>query len=281
MDSRPVKPTIYWVIGNETNAGKTTIASALIKVLNERGSKTIGFKPFAASRLQDVLDLMLEEYPTSPSKLFGGDAWKLTMASPWTGVDCLDLVVPVQALCYPNWESIIMVRTGSHRLENVAYYCTRRAAALKNRVDVQSFARISGLPLDNSTILKEDVGFQFAAGMAPEKQRHAFAALLDIGVDTVVCEGAGHWLPMWPGCPTPNHLILVGNGIVTLFPDIAISPAPAPNTPLQGIGVLSKIFKNPAVPRVSVPLFLAEEKRRGEMAQQICRELMSKAYPGS
>ena len=83
-------PAVYWVVGNGTDVGKTTVATALIKVLSARGQRTIGFKPYAASLLHTIIDFMIEKYPKVPCKLFGNDAWELTAASPLTGLEIID-----------------------------------------------------------------------------------------------------------------------------------------------------------------------------------------------
>lgn len=128
-------PEIYWVVGEGSDVGKTTIAAALIAFLNAEGERAIGFKPFAASLLHENIDFMFENYPGVPSKLFGRDAWHLAKASPLTDGDWIDLVVPTQLLCYPNWRSAILMRSGSASLNNVEYFCSERGRALRDRRD--------------------------------------------------------------------------------------------------------------------------------------------------
>lgn len=275
MGTKPGPPAIYWVVGNGTDVGKTTVASALIKVLNASGERAIGFKPYAASLLQDLVDFMIEKYPDSRSKLFGNDAWELTTASPLTGTDLVDLVVPTQLLCYPTWQSTVLMRTGSASLDNVEYFRSEDGDTLKDRPDLQYIIGKSGLPFDNS-ILRDGIGLGDAAGVSPDKPKQAFDCLLEIGVDAVVCEGAGGWLPVWQDCPAVNHVIFVADGMVIFFPGLNLCFPFDPTEPLQGVETLTDILKNPELLRYTTPLYLVESERRDALAQQIAQALVAR-----
>ncbi|NIA68917.1 hypothetical protein HBA54_09960 [Pelagibius litoralis] len=268
-------PSIYWVVGSGTNIGKTTIATALIRALNGNGERAVGFKPYASSRLYDLIDFMIEVYPRSQCKLFGKDAWRLSTASPLTGADLVDLVVPTQLLSHPTWRSILLMRTGTTQLNNVEFFCSEYGAKLKERSDLRHIIGRTGLPFDSS-VLKADIDITYAPCVSPEKQRDAFNALLDIGVDAVVCEGAGEWLPIWQDCPVVNHVIFVTGGVVNLFPNLDVGFSFNPTAPARHVGELAEVLKNPALRRFSSPLYLVEEERRERMAQRIVQELVAK-----
>ena len=273
-------PAIYWVVGNGTDVGKTTVATALIKVLNARGQRTIGFKPYAASLLHTIIDFMVEKYPKVPCKLFGNDAWELTMASPLTGPEMIDLVAPVQLLCYPNWQSAILVRSGSFLLDNVEYLCSDNGAALRERTDFQALARVTGFPLGEA-VVRNGLGLDETAHLSPEKPKQAFGRLLELGVDAVVCEGAGGWLPVWQDCPVANHVLEVADGRVLFCPDLDFGLPFDPTNAGQGWESLAAALNAPDRPTVSSPLYLAEAGRRAEMAQRIVKGLLAKASPRS
>lgn len=272
MGKKPESLAIYWVVGNGTGVGKTTIASALIKVLNASGDRSIGFKPFAASLLQDLVDFMIEKYPGSRSKLYGNDAWELTMASPLTGADLVDLVVPTQLLCYPTWQSTVLMRTGSASLNNVEYFCSEYGDTLKDRPDLQDIIARSGLPFGEA-VVRESIGLDLSASVSPEKPKQAFNCLLDIGVDAVVCEGAGSWLPIWQDCPAVNHVIFVADGMVIFFPGLDLSFSFDPTEALHGVDTLAEVLKNPDLLRYTTPLYLVEDERRDDMAERIAQGL--------
>ena len=269
-------PEIYWVVGSGTDVGKTTVATALIRVLNSQGRRTVGFKPFAASLLQDLVDFMIEKYPGSPSKLFGKDAWKLATASPLTGPDMVDLVVPAQILCYPFWPSAVLVRSGSASLGNVEYFCSEQGAKLKNRQDLQRIIKKSGLPFDQAQVT-EKLTIGYGARRDAEKKQRAFNALLGLGVDAVVCEGAGSWLPIWPECPTVNHLFVVANGAVSLYPDLGRKFDFRSDRPLREAGRLQHSLNRSDTRKVSSPLYLAQSARHDEIASTIVSQLLIKS----
>ena len=94
-ERRRANPEIYWVVGDQTDIGKTTIAAALIRVLNQNQIPALGFKPYGGSNLRDVVDFMLAQFPKSNCAAYGPDALKLTRASPLTSDEHIDLVCPV------------------------------------------------------------------------------------------------------------------------------------------------------------------------------------------
>lgn len=266
-------PAIYWVVGEATNTGKTTIASALIKTLNARDVRAVGFKPYASSRLYALVDFMIETYPRSQAKLFGKDAWELTMASPLTGPDLVDLVVPCQLLSHPTWRQIVLMRTGSAQLNNVEYICTEYGAGLKNRADFQRLIKKTRLPFDVA-VLKTDIDVLHAHRVAPEKQRLAFNSLLDIGVDAVVCEGAGEWLPIWQDCPMVNHVFLLSGGLVRFFPNVDLSFVFQAERAVRRVDELVAILNEANSHGFAIPLYLVEQNRRDEVVRQVVSDLL-------
>lgn len=274
MTTQTGAPLVYWVVGDGSDVGKTTIASAAIAVLNQSGTRTVGFKPYAAGRLHEFLDFMLEKYPGTPSKLFGSDGWNLTTASPVTGPDCLDLVVPVQLICYPGWSSSLLVRTGSTRLNNIDYFTGPKGHALLDRPDFQQLVEKTGFPLADATVAKK-LDFETVASMAPEKQELAFETLAGMGVDAIVCEGASHWMPTWSGFPAINHLFYISDGNVALFPNLDLEITPPRKSKLLPIHRLTRVLTGQNRKSVSTPLPLAETGRRKEVAQDVVWKLMS------
>lgn len=276
MNAQDNEPELYWVAGNGTDVGKTTIACAAIRVLNAQGKRSVGFKPFGASLLHNIVDFIIEKYPNAPCKLFGGDAWKLTMASPWTDIDSIDLVSPIQTLCYSDWKTIILVRTGARLLGNVEYFCSEYGHSLKDRPDFRRLIDYTGLPMDDAVVV-EDLDRDTTAAMAPEKQKHAFGKLLDLGVDAVVCEGAGRWISTWPDCPPANHLLFVADGNVTLIPNLNWTLPAQNGSALLCMREFKDFFTSPERQSYSIPLFIAETERRDEVAEQTVGDLLTEA----
>lgn len=275
MKQTAANPAIYWVVGNGTDVGKTTVASALIKALNEAGDRAIGFKPYAVSLLHHSVDFMIEKYPRSQAKLFGNDAWELTVASPLTDADMIDLVVPTQLLCYPSWQSTVLMRTGSASLDNAEYFCSERGAELQDRSDIKDIVAKTGLPFGAAN-LRQDIGIKGAACVSPEKQEQAFGRLLEIGVDAVVCEGAGRWLPVWQNCPAVNHVIYLASGMVRFFPSVDLSFPFKPTDELQDVKTLTAILKASKLRMYSSPFYLVEEGRRDASVGALAQGILAK-----
>jgi hypothetical protein len=275
METRSSGPAVYWVVGNSSNAGKTTIASALIRQLNAAGKRTVGFKPYAGAQLRDLIDFMFEKYPASRCKLFSKDAWKLTAASPLTDMDMIDLVGPSQAISYPVWHRAVLMRTGSAALGNVECFTNSQGASLRDRPDIRHIQARTGLPLGEATV-REQIGFDAVTRESPEKHQDAFNALLDLGVDAVVCEGMANWLPVWQGCPPVNHVVLLADGKVTLLPDVDLSFSFDPENVLRLVDELTGDLQRRSLMGLSVPFYLAEESRREQVALQIVQGLVAR-----
>ncbi|MDB5873925.1 MAG: hypothetical protein JWQ07_3367 [Ramlibacter sp.] len=261
-------PEIYWVIGDGTDVGKTTIASALVRVLNRGGTPTVGFKPYAAALLRNLVDLMVSKYPSSACKLYGADALALAEASPLTTADHVDLVSPVQYLCHPDWPSTLMVRTGSSCLGNTEYFASDSMLSLAKRGDIQALIERSGLPLDQSVRVAK-IEYQRASALAQKKVQQAFGRLVEMGPATVVCEGAAMFLPSWAGCPEANSVFFLSAGMVHLFPNLNLPGAAT----AQGVAAAMK----GASARVTAPLYMAESRFRDKVAEQIVTKLLEKS----
>lgn len=273
MKSATRSPVIYWVVGDDTGVGKTTVAAALIRLLVSQGRRAIGFKPFAVSRLADLIDFMLEKYPGSDSKLFGADAWDLAQASPLTPPDCLELVSPVQVICHPTWDTVVLARCGAAALDNRAYVTTGLGAILRNRADVKRITARTGLPIQEAEV-KDQLALGDVVRLAPEAPKLAFDRLLQIGVDAVVCEGAGPWLPVWQGCPAVNHALVLVRGVVGFVPNVDECFAFSAEQSLRDTQQLIEVCRDRHLQSYSSALMLVEQEQRADMARRIVRRLL-------
>lgn len=277
----PPRAELYWVIGDGTGVGKTTLAAALVRVLGRAGHAAVGFKPYAAARLNDLIDFMLAEYPGAPCSLFGADTVKLAQASPLTqDPGLVDLVGPVQFLCHPHWRQVLLARSGSTCLANVDFFSDAAQQELRERADIRSLADRAGLPLRSAAPVS---GLAFAAAhrLAPAKVADAFGELLRRGARHVVCEGAAMYLPAWQGSPPVDHVLLVADGAVHFLPDLRLPPEEASGPRMRTTRDLLDVFKA-ATHRHSTPLLPVESARRDRLAEQIVTALLKsrQAPPG-
>lgn len=212
---------IVWVVGDNTNVGKTTISAALIRALNGMGKATVGFKPYAGARLLDVIDL-LEEIAAGDGYLVGRDARKLAKASPLMTNDLLEVINPSWRLSHPVRDVGVFIRKGSAAIGQRSFMCTESARALWGRPDLLELNKAIALPMNAMRIIGnaaadqvdfDDQGVQVAS----------FQRLQALSPEIVVCEGAGRVLPVWTGAPAARHLFFISGGDLYFFPDVGIS----------------------------------------------------------
>jgi hypothetical protein len=272
----PSNTKIIWVIGSGTGVGKTTIAAAFIRAMNRRGVPTVGFKPYAAGMLRDLIDFISEQSAKSKCSLFGSDGWELSMASPLTLSEFVDVVVPAQFLCHPYWESIMLARTGSVATDNVEYFRSAYTASIQARSDITELATKTALPFGEAKIV-EPLRFLNAPSLTPEKQQRAFDFLLALGAGAVVCEGSGQFLPLWQDCPNPDHAVLLAGGTVHFFPNIKARYEVEDGAALTPAKGLLEFLDSARARHFSMPLYVVESGRRQAIADEIVESLIGDA----
>jgi hypothetical protein len=272
----PGATKIIWVLGSGTDVGKTTIAAALVRALNRRGTPTVGFKPNAAGLLKDLIDFMLERFPNKKCALYGADGLELSLASPLTGGEMVDTVTPAQFLCHPRVDSVILARTGSVATGDVEYFRSGYTVSIQNRPDIVELTRATGLPFADAKIV-EPLRYTLAPTLAPEKHQRAFAHLVTLGAKAVVCEGGGRVLPQWRGCPNPDHIVVVAGGTVFFFPNVAVGFDFKCGPELKPGTELFQLLASTRAKYFSRPLYVVERGRRREIADRVVDGLIGDA----
>lgn len=251
-------PMIIWVVGDNTNVGKTTISAALIRVLNAMGVSAIGFKPYAGARLMDVIDL-LQEIARGDGCLVGRDARQLAKASPLITPDLLEVVNPSWRLSHPVRDASVFVRKGSAQIGQREFWCAENSRTFWQRQDIRQLNEIIQLPITNmlATSHMEADKLDFNNQSV---QKASFARLVSLKPQVVVCEGAGRLLPVWENAPTVKHIFLVSSGELHFFPDIRMQVGKTPDAfgPLT-VGAIAKYLNGRKRVRASIPL--AEQSR--------------------
>lgn len=212
---------VIWVVGDNTNVGKTTITAALIRVLNGFGKAAIGYKPYAGARLLDVIDL-LEEIAAGDGYLVGRDARKLLKASPWVPQDFLEVINPSWRISHPVRDASVFIRKGSAAIGQRTLLRTENAKDFWTRPDLQKLNAVTRLPIQSMQIIGnsvadkvdfDDQGIQAAS----------FKRLQSLNPDILVCEGAGRLLPVWKGAPAARHLFVVSGGDLYFFHNVRLN----------------------------------------------------------
>jgi hypothetical protein len=219
MASNGTKPEIFWVVGEGTDVGKTTVTAALTRLLNRHGRRTVAFKPYTLSRLWSSIDFLVREYPPHKEKLSGSDAHLLSLSSPHTNADMTELITPCNAFAFPGWTFKVLMRAGSSETGNVRYFTSARAKELLKRPDFQRLTERVFLPMDRAEVISEET-MNRAPALFPEVKSQAFRHLAETKPESMVFEGAGRLLPVWRGSPLVNHIFVLEDGRMTFYRNI-------------------------------------------------------------
>jgi dethiobiotin synthetase len=256
-------PTLIWVVGDNTNVGKTTISAALIRVFNQMSVDTIGFKPYAGARLMDVIDL-LQDIASGDGQLVGRDARQMAKASPLITTDLLEVVNPSWRLSYPVRDASIFVRKGSSQIGQREIKCSEHKKSLWTRRDMLELNRVIHLPIENMRatykVSADKIDFEDQAVQAA-----SFDRLLQLKPQVVVCEGAGRLLPVWSNGPIAKHLFFVLAGELHFFPNVGIRVSMAPDVfrPIT-VAALTGHLNSRAIQKAPIPI-VESNRLEGEM----------------
>ncbi len=273
MQNKSAAPEVYWIMGDGTGVGKTTLACALIRALNQAGTPSAGFKPYGAMLLENVARLVADLDP-SPWRLYGEDAVALARASPLTSVEMGDIVGPSQFLCHSRWPSALLARTGSMALNNLEYFRSDQAIALEQGLDIQARLEQTGFPLAAAKPLGK-LDFFGTASLSPEKQKPAFDYLLRLGAASIVCEGAGRFIPNWQDCPGVNHVISIAEGRAAFFPRADCQVTFSREGLLAPARELAAWLHRSSKPIYVAPLYyIAEHEQRDVAADSMVKEFL-------
>lgn len=210
-----VSSNVFWVVALNTNAGKTSLASALIRVLNEKGIPALGFKPIVGMRYSEGVD-NFHLYDSRKCGLHGSDATKLCYASPITQDVMPSVIAPNQLLFRNNIKEPLLTRMGSPQLGNLTYY---KGSYLDDFIKI---------PKIKDTLQKSVPIENLADWLMPEEQRpvefiaSALNFLESLGPEEIVMEGAGPLLPSFKGVNHAKNILLIQGNRITFFENIDI-----------------------------------------------------------
>lgn len=268
-------PVVYWVIGDETDVGKTTVATALIRVLNQNQIPTVGFKPFGGSSLRDVADFMVDRFPGSSCAAYGPDALKLAKSSPLTSEEHVDLVAPAYFFYYPNSKTFLLARTGSASLGNVEYYKSEVTRPIFERPDIQTLFQKARVPIAKAQTLKK-IWYYGVHVLARKKIADAFRQLVTGDTKAVVCEGAWYFLPSWEDCPVANHVLLISSGVLHFYPNMNFSLGKERSGQVTTAGEVVKWARN-AQARHSLSFCIAPQPHLHKMTEELVENLIRRS----
>jgi hypothetical protein len=92
------------------------------------------------------------------------------------------------------------------------------------------------------------------------------------GVRAVVCEGAGPFLPLWPGMPMVDHVVQVDEGVVRFFPNVRLNLAAEQCDTLHATRTIDRLLAGHHGVPVALPLVPSD--RREALADEVVDRLL-------
>lgn len=258
------KTEIYWVIGEATNFGKTTIATSLIRELNTLGKKTIGFKPLAGIRFSQSRDLLINEIPFSDCGMFGSDALRLCDASPFSDRELLDIINPGLLLFKDSILEPLLIRIGSKKHNNLAYFRGEFLEGFLKHDENKQIFKQSLLPTkcpmsSVENVSHIDTALKYIFGMSP---------------DVVVMEGAGPFLPVWAGSHFVNNILMLTDGKIHFLKDINLKLSLKHNEKVH-VKIFLRHLKIPKEKILSFPFKKGSTEKVEEYSNALIKKVLS------
>jgi hypothetical protein len=142
-----------------------------------------------------------------------------------------------------------------------------------DRPDIKYLIESAKIPYDKCDVV-EDVEFESSALLGMDAPRASFEYLLNLGVDTVVCEGAAGYLPIWQGAPPVTHIFFIdGYGHINYFHNINLEIIFDQDRPMQSFEVLTNIINGRSLGFVRSPLYLAREEKIDAVSESMVLDI--------
>ena len=203
---------IYWVVGESTDCGKTTISCGLIRYLNSIGKSALGFKPFAGARILQGLDRFKEDL--SRHEIVGNDGVRLCAASGLLDSSMYDVANPHFLFFRNNILEPVLSRTGSKCLKNSFYSKLEFFDVCMKNNKIKD--ALSNFPqLSEASYFHGSVDFE-------QQAEAAYRLLLERRPHSLVIEGAGPFLPFWrkKSRQQVDHVLVILRGRAFFFENV-------------------------------------------------------------
>jgi hypothetical protein len=267
----------YWVIGQGTDVGKTTLATALLRILNRRHYPALGFKPYSATLLTSVIDAMCDPDATDKGKLFGSDAVDLATHSPLTGIADVECIVPVQYICYPNFHSAIVARIGSDIIGDRLCLRSDHQRAFLDRSDIVAIFDRNDAPT-RDMVSADHLRLSTCPARSQDHVARSYRNLASRdGVTAIICEGVGQFLPLWRGMPVIDHLFYVEMSSVRFFPNIRLDLKVEQHDTLYSCKLIDHVLRGDGGLFELLPM--VDTAQRERVAEEVVDNLLRRASP--
>ena len=208
-------PAIVWIIGDRTDAGKTTLAVAVIRALNAEGKKSIGFKPYAGTNTTVIIDMLAQRHKITLSRLWAPDTVRLSHPSFLDDLSMVEVLNPSYRLAKDG--QVLLVRKGSLYCGDRKFLRPVSRHPLHSKSQLDELAAEMDIPVGDIHEV-ECVHARELDQLSTERIESSLKAICKLGPKVVVIEGASEFLPAWRGCPSPDVIFAIsGDWVFSAF----------------------------------------------------------------
>lgn len=199
-------PKIWSVIAPQWDAGKTTVASALVEILDSYGG-AIGMKPRSNYRLPIYLDSFLESDRPN-STMVCGDANEINKFSSVFHKSEVELVAPIQIISDVHWSKSFLMRKGSAQIGKRKI--TLSDDAERFLLDKELMPEIRPFEgVDFKSAERRLIEWRKLSAEAEPYIEASFNYLCKKKPGHIVLEGAGGTIPIWRKKQTLENVVLI------------------------------------------------------------------------
>lgn len=211
-------PEEWYIIGSWMDMGKTTVGSALVRVLEEQSGATIAIKPRSNYRWHAYADDWIN-WDRKEDLMSCYDTIKLNSYSSLFSKDDIELAAPCQFISSSFWKSCLFVRCGSNKANNRQLFLpNENATELLEPSFGEGCYPFSAEDFEKSQ--KVDIEWNSSHKRTQFYIENSVSQILKINPKNIVFEGAGSILPTWRNEHFMKNIVFISNFTIYVFRDV-------------------------------------------------------------
>lgn len=253
-------PEEWYVLGSWMDAGKTTVGSALVRILEEQSGATIAIKPRSNYRWHAYADDWID-WKQHSDLMSCSDTIELNAYSTLFSRDDVELAAPCQFISSSGWRAGLFVRCGSKKANNRQLFLSvNKAPELLDASFGEGCNPFSAISFQNS--LKLDFNWNLSHERTAIFIESSLNKILERKPNNIVFEGAGPKVPTWRDSHVMKNIVLVSNFTIHVFRNVNVVVRNSSDR-LTNLNDIISFLQS--VPRKSSKLrFVAPDDRREE-----------------
>lgn len=251
------------------DAGKTTVGSALVRILEEKSGASFAIKPRSNYRWHAYADDWVD-WNYRADLMSCSDTMQLNAHSTLFSHHDVELAAPCQFISSSGWKYCLFLRCGSKKTNNRQLFLSNQSATELSRnsfgedcypFDVENF---------NKT-LKLDFGWNSSHTRTSPYIESSVSQILDRKPQNLVFEGAGPKVPTWRKDHLMKNIVVVSNFTVHVFQNVNLVVRNASDR-LTNLKDLTPLFRSAC--RKSGRMRFVEPDSRNEEAYSTLKKLL-------